>query len=70
LDLGPHIGNVTVLNTHFFAPGGEYGEEWKRSHRLAQAWELARLTNVAAERGQHVFVVSPAMLLRNLFSSV
>ena len=55
--LGKDIGNLTVLNTHFFAPGGDWGEEWKRSHRLAQAWELARLANVAAERGQNVLVV-------------
>lgn len=55
--LGKDIGNLTVLNTHFFAPGGDWGEEWKRSHRLAQAWELARLANVAAERGQNVIVV-------------
>ena len=58
LDLGDDIGHVTVLNTHFFAPGGEYGEEWQRAHRLTQAWELAKLATVAAERGQHVIVVS------------
>ena len=55
--LGEGMGNLTVLNTHFFAPGGDWGDEWKRSHRLAQAWELARLANIAAERGQHVIVV-------------
>ena len=58
--MGEGMGNLTVLNTHFFAPGGDWGDEWKRSHRLAQAWELARLANIAAERGQHVVVVSCA----------
>lgn len=60
--LGQGIGSLTVLNTHFFAPGGDWGDESQRSHRLAQAWELARLANVAAERGQNVIVVRPRFL--------
>lgn len=72
LDLGDDIGHVTVLNTHFFAPGGESGEEWQRSHRLTQAWELAKLATVAAERGQHVIVVSwaPSTFRRNTETDV
>lgn len=72
--LGSGMGNLTVLNTHFFAPGGDWGEEWQRSHRLAQAWELARLANVAAERGQNVIVCGdlnsqPTSLVMNLLLS-
>lgn len=57
LDLGPELGYATVLNTHMAAFGGpEWSEHWKTSHRLSQAWELARLVSEAADRGHQVFV--------------
>ncbi|GJN87507.1 hypothetical protein Rhopal_000456-T1 [Rhodotorula paludigena] len=49
------IGNVDVLNTHMYAPGGE-GDTVTGAHRVAQAWELARIATEKAERGRHVLV--------------
>ncbi|KAL8286320.1 hypothetical protein RQP46_004808 [Phenoliferia psychrophenolica] len=49
-------GQVDVLNTHMYAPGGE-GEGVDGAHRVAQAWELARLATEKAERGRHVVVM-------------
>ena len=49
-------GLIDVLNTHMYAPGGE-GEGVDGAHRVAQAWELARLATEKAERGRHVIVV-------------
>lgn len=53
------VGMVDVLNTHMFAPGGE-GEGVDGAHRVAQAWELARLATEKTERGRHVIVVRRA----------
>ncbi|GAA5872229.1 hypothetical protein JCM8547_004788 [Rhodosporidiobolus lusitaniae] len=50
------IGRVDVLNTHMYAPGGE-GDSVTGAHRVAQAWELARLATEKAERGRHVIVM-------------
>ncbi|GAA5900009.1 hypothetical protein JCM8208_005564 [Rhodotorula glutinis] len=49
------VGKVDVLNTHMYAPGGE-GDNVTGAHRVAQAWELARITTEKAERGRHVLV--------------
>lgn len=51
------LGLVDVLNTHMYAPGGE-GEGIDGAHRVAQAWELAKVVNEKAERGRHVILVS------------
>jgi sphingomyelin phosphodiesterase 2 len=58
----PRIGKVDVLNSHMYAPGGE-GEGLDGAHRVAQAWELARLVNEKAERGRHVVVVRISRLV-------
>ncbi|GAA5967497.1 hypothetical protein JCM11641_000567 [Rhodosporidiobolus odoratus] len=50
------VGKVDVLNTHMYAPGGE-GDQVHGAHRVAQAWELARLATEKAERGRHVIVM-------------
>ncbi|GAA5910642.1 hypothetical protein JCM6882_001047 [Rhodosporidiobolus microsporus] len=52
----PGVGRVDVLNTHMYAPGGE-GDTVTGAHRVAQAWELARLAVAKAERGRHVIVM-------------
>ncbi|GAA5828454.1 hypothetical protein JCM11251_006257 [Rhodosporidiobolus azoricus] len=52
----PGVGRVDVLNTHMYAPGGE-GDTVHGAHRIAQAWELARLAVAKAERGRHVIVM-------------
>ncbi|GAA6031807.1 hypothetical protein JCM8097_002000 [Rhodosporidiobolus ruineniae] len=52
----PGVGRVDVLNTHMYAPGGE-GDTVTGAHRVAQAWELARLATEKAERGRHVIVM-------------
>ncbi|BGP38719.1 phospholipase C type enzyme [Rhodotorula kratochvilovae] len=49
------VGKVDVLNTHMYAPGGE-GDNVTGAHRVAQAWELARIATEKAERGRHVLV--------------
>lgn len=51
------VGKVDVLNTHMYAPGGE-ADNVDGAHRVAQAWELARIVQEKAERGRHVIVVS------------
>ncbi|GAA5890401.1 hypothetical protein JCM5296_002812 [Sporobolomyces johnsonii] len=50
------IGRVDVLNTHMYAPGGE-GDTVTGAHRVAQAWELARISQEKAERGRHVIIM-------------
>lgn len=50
------VGLVDVLNSHMYAPGGE-GEGVEGAHRVAQAWELAKIVKEKAERGRHVLVV-------------
>lgn len=57
----PGIGPLDVLNTHLFAPGGE-ADTIHGAHRLAQAWDLARMAAEKAERGRHVIVVRPHSL--------
>ncbi|CAH7666159.1 Endonuclease/exonuclease/phosphatase [Phakopsora pachyrhizi] len=52
----PVIGQVEVFTTHLYAPHDVPAPEWKRAHRTAQAWELAKLTRASAERGRAVFV--------------
>lgn len=52
----PGVGRVDCLNTHMYAPGGE-GDSVTGAHRVAQAWELARLAVEKSERGRHVIVV-------------
>ncbi|KAM0755896.1 hypothetical protein T439DRAFT_308331 [Meredithblackwellia eburnea MCA 4105] len=52
----PELGLVDVLNTHMYAPGGE-GEGVDGVHRVAQAWELARIVRERVERGRHVVVM-------------
>lgn len=75
LDLGPKLGYLTVLTTHMAAFGGpEWSEHWKSSHRLTQAWELARLANEAIDRGHHVIVCGdlnsrPTSLVMSLLMS-
>ncbi|TFK77457.1 inositol phosphophingolipids phospholipase C [Pluteus cervinus] len=44
------LGKVEIFNTHLFAKGGEH------PHRLAGAWELAKLTRRSAELGNYVIV--------------
>ncbi|GAA6062719.1 hypothetical protein JCM10212_002270 [Sporobolomyces blumeae] len=51
----PGIGLTDVLNTHMYAPGGE-GDDVSGAHRVAQAWELAKVATEKAERGRHVIV--------------
>ncbi|GAA6002020.1 hypothetical protein JCM10207_003041 [Rhodosporidiobolus poonsookiae] len=52
----PGVGRVDVLNTHTYAPGGE-GDTVTGAHRVAQAWELARIAVDKAERGRHVILM-------------
>jgi len=52
----PNIGQVEVFTTHLYAPHDVPAPEWKRAHRTAQAWELAKLVKASAERGRTVFV--------------
>ena len=53
----PKLGLVAVWNTHFVAAGGEDGPEWKRAHRVTQAYELANRCRESAARGRHVICV-------------
>ncbi|TKY89300.1 hypothetical protein EX895_001831 [Sporisorium graminicola] len=53
----PGLGLVDVWNTHFVAAGGEDGPEYKRSHRITQAYELATNCRNSASRGRHVVCV-------------
>lgn len=53
----PGLGLVDVLNSHMYAPGGE-GEKVGGAHRVAQAWELARIVQEKSERGRHVILAS------------
>ncbi|CDU26447.1 related to ISC1-Inositol phosphoSphingolipid phospholipase [Sporisorium scitamineum] len=53
----PRLGLVDVWNTHFVAAGGEDGPEYKRSHRITQAYELATNCRNSASRGRHVICV-------------
>ena len=53
----PRLGLVDVWNTHFVAAGGEDGPEYKRSHRITQAYELATNCRNSAARGRHVVCV-------------
>ena len=57
-----HAADVEVINTHFYSRGDEWPEEWRKSHRLAQAWEVAQLARSAADKGRHIFVVSTPTL--------
>ncbi|OAV99374.1 hypothetical protein PTTG_04558 [Puccinia triticina 1-1 BBBD Race 1] len=52
----PSVGEVEVFTTHLYAPHDVPAPEWKRAHRTAQAWELAKLVKASAERGRTVFV--------------
>lgn len=56
IDLG-EVGKVDILNTHMYAPGGE-GDGIDGAHRVAQAWELARIITEKVERGRHCLLVS------------
>ena len=47
-----------------YAKGGEEGDEWRRSHRLVGAWQVANLIRAAARRGRHVIAVSVHRLER------
>ncbi|KAG6335095.1 hypothetical protein ID866_4004, partial [Astraeus odoratus] len=53
----PILGKVQVLNTHLYAKGGEDGPEYKRSHRLVNAWEFAKVSREAAELGNYVIAM-------------
>ncbi len=53
----PRLGLTDVWNTHFVAAGGEDGPEYKRSHRITQAYELATNCRNSASRGRHVVCV-------------
>lgn len=53
----PLLGLVDLWNTHFVAAGGEDGPEYKRSHRITQAYELATNCRNSASRGRHVVCV-------------
>lgn len=53
----PGLGLVDVWNTHFVAAGGEDGPEFKRAHRITQAYELATNARNSAQRGRHVICV-------------
>ncbi|KAF8910092.1 inositol phosphophingolipids phospholipase C [Gymnopilus junonius] len=55
--LHPVLGQVQVFNTHLFAKGGEDGPEYKRAHRLVNAWEFAKLARQAAEVGKFVIAL-------------
>ena len=48
-----------TLPFQLFAKGGEDGPEYNRAHRLVNAWEFAKLTRQAAERGRYVIAVRP-----------
>lgn len=53
----PKLGLVDVWNTHFVAAGGEDGPDYKRSHRITQAYELALNCRNSAAKGRHVICV-------------
>ena len=53
----PRLGLVDVWNTHFVAAGGEDGPEYRRAHRITQAYELANECRSSASRGRHVVCV-------------
>ncbi|KAF9454210.1 inositol phosphophingolipids phospholipase C [Macrolepiota fuliginosa MF-IS2] len=50
----PLLGKVQIFNTHLYAKGGEDGPEYRRAHRLVNAWEYAKLARQAAELGRYV----------------
>lgn len=52
----PIVGPVEIFTTHLYAPHDVPAPEWKRAHRTAQSWELAKLVRASAERGRAVFV--------------
>ncbi|GAA96490.1 hypothetical protein E5Q_03158 [Mixia osmundae IAM 14324] len=52
----PGVGLVEVFNTHLHAPGGEGPDEWRRAHRLSQAYELGKLADAASLKGRHAVV--------------
>lgn len=71
----PKLGLVDVWNTHFVAAGGEDGPEYKRSHRITQAYELATNCRNSASRARHVVSVgdfnsTPPSLCIGLLKSV
>lgn len=71
----PKLGLVDVWNTHFVAAGGEDGPEYKRAHRITQAYELATNCRNSASRGRHVVCVgdlnsTPPSLVIGLLKNV
>ncbi|EKM84045.1 hypothetical protein AGABI1DRAFT_104039 [Agaricus bisporus var. burnettii JB137-S8] len=52
--LHPELGKLHIFTTHLYAKGGEDGPEYKRAHRLVNAWEFAKLARHAAESGHYV----------------
>lgn len=48
----------STLLCQMFAKGGEDGPEYKRSHRLVNAWEFSKVARQAAGLGHHVIAVS------------
>ncbi|KIN93858.1 hypothetical protein M404DRAFT_997447 [Pisolithus tinctorius Marx 270] len=53
----PILGKVQVFDTHLYAKGGEDGPEYKRAHRLVNAWEFAKVVRQAAELGNYVIAL-------------
>ncbi|KAI5997986.1 Endonuclease/exonuclease/phosphatase [Pisolithus albus] len=53
----PILGRVQVFDTHLYAKGGESGPEYKRAHRLVNAWEFAKVVRQAAELGNYVIAM-------------
>lgn len=60
------VGQIEILNTHMYAPGGEAGGI-DGAHRIAQSWELAKLVQSWTERGRFVVLVSSPFPVRILF---
>ncbi|KIK30148.1 hypothetical protein PISMIDRAFT_644531, partial [Pisolithus microcarpus 441] len=53
----PILGRVQVFDTHLYAKGGESGPEYKRAHRLVNAWEFAKVIRQAAALGNYVIAM-------------
>lgn len=52
-----HMGHAEIFNTHFYSAGDQFPDEWRRAHRLSQAYQLACLARDSSHMGRHVFVV-------------
>jgi sphingomyelin phosphodiesterase 2 len=43
--------------TQLFAKGGEDGPEYRRAHRLVNAWEFSKIARLGAGLGRYIIAV-------------